>query len=120
MLAHLRDGSVYRKLEALAARLRAGVEKNLRDLGAPATYVGIGSLGCLYFETGPLRNWEEVKSADTRRFGLYFHEMLNRGIYLAPSQFEAGFLCAAHTEAEIDAIVAASREALGVAFGESR
>jgi glutamate-1-semialdehyde 2,1-aminomutase len=46
--------------------------------------------------------------------------MLNRGIYLAPSQFEAGFLCAAHTEAEIDAIVAASREALGVAFGESR
>ncbi len=120
MLAHLRDGSVYGKLEALAARLRAGVEKNLRDLGAPATYIGIGSLGCLYFKTGPLTNWEEVKSADTRRFGIYFHEMLNRGIYLAPSQFEAGFLCAAHTEEEIDGIVEASREALGVAFGETR
>jgi glutamate-1-semialdehyde 2,1-aminomutase len=118
MLGRLKDGEVYRKLETLAARLREGIEKNLCDFGAKATYVGIGSLGCLYFKTGPFGGWEDVKDADTTRFGVYFGEMLRRGIYLAPSQFEAGFLCAAHTEAEVDEIVGASRESLAVAMGE--
>jgi glutamate-1-semialdehyde 2,1-aminomutase len=120
MLSLLRDGSVYRRLEGLALRLRNGLEKNILDLGAPVTYAGIGSLACLYFSTGTPRGWEDVKKADTRRFGVYFNEMLNRGIYLAPSQFEASFLSAAHGEEEIDAIVAASRESLAVALGGDR
>jgi glutamate-1-semialdehyde 2,1-aminomutase len=120
MLRALRDGAAYAKCEALGARLRDGIRANIRDLGLPASYPAIASLGCLYFKRGPLRDWDEVKDADTSRFARYFHEMLRRGIYIAPSQFEASFVSAAHTEGEIDEIIGASREALLVAYREGR
>jgi glutamate-1-semialdehyde 2,1-aminomutase len=118
MLRLLKDGSVYKRLEALGKRLREGVEANVRRLGLPVTYSGIASLGCLYFHAGPIRNWADAKQADTERFRVYFREMLRRGVYLAPSQFEAAFLSAAHTEEDVDRIVQANGEALALAFEE--
>lgn len=116
MLSCLRDGTVYKRLEFLGERLRAGMERNVRALGVPATWISIASLGCLYFRPGPVRSWSEAKEADTKRFGVYFREMLRQGIYLAPSQFEAGFLSAAHTEADVDRVIAANRQAMMVAL----
>jgi glutamate-1-semialdehyde 2,1-aminomutase len=108
---------VYERLETLGRRVADGTRRNLEELGLPAAYVGIGSLGCLYFRAGPApRAWSEVCGADTARFAVYFHEMLRRGLYLAPSQFEAAFLCAAHTEEEIDRMLVAQREALVRAY----
>jgi glutamate-1-semialdehyde 2,1-aminomutase len=118
MLACLRDGTVYNQLESLGERLRAGMERNIRELGAPATWASIASLGCLYFRADPVRSWTEAKEADTKRFGIYFREMLRQAIYVAPSQFEAGFLSAAHTEEDVDRIIAASRQAMTVALAE--
>ncbi len=118
MLACLRDGAVYKKLESLGERLRAGMERNIRALGAPASWISIASLGCLYFHAGPVRSWAEAKRADTKRFGIYFCEMLRQGIYLAPSQFEAGFLSAAHTDEDVDEIIAAGGQAMTVALAE--
>jgi glutamate-1-semialdehyde 2,1-aminomutase len=122
MLACLRDGTVYKQIEARGERLREGMERNIRELGAPAAWISIASLGCLYFHPGPVRRWAEAKEADTKRFGVYFREMLRQGIYLAPSQFEAGFLSAAHTEDDVDRVIAASRVALSTALAgkESR
>jgi glutamate-1-semialdehyde 2,1-aminomutase len=118
MLAALRVGGVYGRLESLGARLRAGMERNITELDAPATWISIASLGCLYFHPGPVRSWAEAKHADTKRFGVYFREMLRQGVYLAPSQFEAGFLSAAHTEEDIDRVIAASHQAMTVALSE--
>jgi glutamate-1-semialdehyde 2,1-aminomutase len=120
MLACLRDGAAYRTLELLGERLRAGMERNIRELDAPATWVSIASLGCLYFCPGPVRSWTEAKEADRKRFSVYFREMLRQGIYLAPSQFEAGFLSTAHTAADVDRMVAASRLAMAAALSEEQ
>ena len=65
-----------------------------------------------------MRSWAEAKRADTKRFGIYFCEMLRQGIYLAPSQFEAGFLSAAHTDEDVDEIIAAGGQAMTVALAE--
>jgi glutamate-1-semialdehyde 2,1-aminomutase len=119
MLGLLKDGTAYRSLEALGQRLRGGIEENIRSLGVPVSYTSIASIGCVYFRRGPIRNWGDAKQADTDRFRRYFREMLRLGVYLAPSQFEAAFLCAAHTEEDIDWIVAANRRALAAAFEET-
>jgi glutamate-1-semialdehyde 2,1-aminomutase len=112
MLSLLKDGSVYRRLEELAARLREGIEKNIENTGAGACYPSIASLGCLYFRDRVPHNWQQAAETDSARFAVYFREMLRRGIYLAPSAYEAGFLCAAHTEQQIDRIIQANGEAL--------
>jgi glutamate-1-semialdehyde 2,1-aminomutase len=117
MLRALEDGSVFARLDELAGRLRSGIERNISDLGAPVTLVSIASLSCLYFRPEAPRNWQDAAASDTGRFGTYFREMLGRGIWLAPSQFEAAFLCAAHTEEQVDRIVEANREALAAACG---
>ena len=67
----------------------------------PCTVTGVGSLSCLYFTEQTVTNYELAKTADTELFRQYFHFMLERGNYFAPSQFEAIFLSAAHTEADI-------------------
>ena len=68
------------------------------------------------FHQGPVRNFAEAASSDTEAFARYFHGMLARGVYLAPSQFEAGFLSLAHTEADIDHVLEMGKEALAEAF----
>ena len=71
----------------------------------------------LYFREGPVETFEDAKASDTSRFNRFFHAMLERGVYLAPSAFEAGFVSSAHGEAEIAATVTAAREAFAAAKG---
>ena len=113
----LGEPGLYDRLEALGARLERGMRAAIRDLERPLTFQRVGSMFCLYFRSGPVRNYEEAKGSDTRAFARFFHGMLRRGVYLAPSQFEAGFLSLAHTEVDIDRTLAAGREALAEAFG---
>ena len=69
---------------------------------------GIGSMSCCYFANAPVHNMAEAMQSDRDRFGTYFHGMLEEGVYIAPSQFEAGFVSAAHDEAAIEKTVAAA------------
>lgn len=97
---------LYERLERLGDKLRSG----LRQLFPECTVTGTGSLSCLFFNSGPVVNYAGAKQSDTKRFASYFSHMLNRGIYLAPSQFEAIFLSAAHTENDIDCFLQTAEE----------
>lgn len=85
--------------------------------GKPLTFQRIGSMFCLYFCEGPVRNLGEAKRSDTAAFARYFHACLERGVYFAPSQYEAGFLSLAHGPAEIEETARVATEALKVALG---
>jgi len=111
-LAALSAPGVYERLEALGARLSEGLAAAAARAGVPVTLARQGSMGCMYFHPGPVWDYADAARSDVPRFGRYFHGMLDRGVYLAPSQFEAGFVSLAHTEADIDATTAAAAEAL--------
>jgi glutamate-1-semialdehyde 2,1-aminomutase len=113
------DTSVYRKLDSLAARLAAGITANLAGLGFAATQNRVGSMFTLFFTEAPVTDYQSASSSDTVAFGAYFRSMLDQGVYLAPSQFEAAFLSLAHTEEEIDLTIAANRNALEMAYRAS-
>jgi glutamate-1-semialdehyde 2,1-aminomutase len=105
----------YESLGARAKRLGDGIASALRETGAPATAARVGSLLTLFFSREPVNNYADAKQCDTKRFAAFFQAMLERGIFLAPSQFEAMFVSAAHTDADIDRTIAAFRESLAVA-----
>jgi glutamate-1-semialdehyde 2,1-aminomutase len=105
----------YELLEARAKRLGDGIIAALRETGAPATSVRAGSLLTLFFSPEPVTDYLAAKKCETQRFAGFFREMLNRGIFLAPSQFEAMFVSAAHTDADIDRTLAAVRDGLAAA-----
>jgi glutamate-1-semialdehyde 2,1-aminomutase len=102
----------YESLDVLAKRLGEGIASALRETGAPATAVRVGSLLTLFFSGEPVKNYADAKKCDTKRFAAFFRAMLERGIFLAPSQYEAMFVSSAHTDADIDRTVAACRESL--------
>ncbi len=93
---------VYTRLEELGERLFGGMEEMLEERKLPFRVNHIGSLGSLFFTSEPVRDYTSAKTADTALFRKYFRHMLEAGIYLAPSQFEAIFLSAAHTDENID------------------
>ena len=93
----------YGALEARAAELTAWT--------APGVTVNrVGSMFTFFFSPDPVTDWESAKRCDTVRFGQFFHFLLEHGVYIAPSQFEAGFVSAAHSQEDIRATVAAARE----------
>lgn len=102
----------YEPLNKRAARLADGFRSALEDSGLPARVNAAGSLLTLFFTAEPVRDDAGAKRADTWRFAAFFHEMLSRGIFLPPSQFEALFVSAAHTDADIDRTISAARESL--------
>jgi len=104
----------YQRLEDLSARLEAGITGNLAHLALPYSYRRVGSMHCLFFTRGPVHNNLDAQASDTRAFAAYFHAMLERGIYLPPSQYETFFVSAAHTDEDIDRTISANSEALGV------
>ncbi len=106
------NGAVYDRLETLSARLEAGIRGNLARLALPWQYQRAGSMATLFFTDRPVRNFQDALSCDTKKFAAYFRAMLAAGIYLPPSQFEAFFLSAAHTEEDIDRTIEANRAAL--------
>lgn len=92
---------IYSQLEKAGQELYGGMEKLIKEYQAPCRMNWIGSLGSLFFIPEPVENYETAKRSDTKAFAEYFKHMLRNGIHLAPSQFEAMFLSAAHTEEEI-------------------
>lgn len=111
-LAKLKDGQRYSTLEASAAALAAGLEQAAAAAGVPATVNRAGSMLTLFYTAGPVVDWTTARAADTARYGRFFHAMLARGFYLAPSQFEAAFVSAAHTDGDIAAAAEAAGEAM--------
>jgi glutamate-1-semialdehyde 2,1-aminomutase len=106
------DRGAYPRLEFLAARLESGIRANIEAAGVDARQNRVGSMFTLFFTGKPVIDYRSAASADTARFGAYFRAMLDEGVYLAPSQFEAAFLSLAHTEEDIDRTIAANGKAL--------
>jgi glutamate-1-semialdehyde 2,1-aminomutase len=111
-LALLEDGAAYDVLEARGAQLEAGLGEAARAAGVPATINRVGSMITAFFTEGPVRSYEDARASDTARFTRFFQAMLDRGVYLAPSQFEAAFLSTAHTEEDVRRTIEAAHEAL--------
>jgi glutamate-1-semialdehyde 2,1-aminomutase len=97
-------------LEALGARMEESIREAIK--GKPLTFQRIGSMFCLYFTEGPVRNLGEAKKSDTSAFARYFHASLSEGIYFAPSQYEAGFLSTAHTPEILENVAESLRNLL--------
>ncbi len=106
------DAALYTKLESLGARLQAGLEAAVAKREIPACVQRVGSMLTLFFVKGPVRSFDDAKKSDTARFGKWHGAMLARGQYWPPSQYEAAFISGAHTEADIDATIAAADAAL--------
>jgi glutamate-1-semialdehyde 2,1-aminomutase len=104
-LEELSSGEVYRQLETLGARLEQGMKTAAAQARIPVQFNRVGSMFCAYFYDQPVHNLQDALRADRARFARFFSGMLDAGIYLAPSQFEAGFLSAAHTFEDIDRTV---------------
>lgn len=108
----LQEPGTYERLEALAARLAAGFQDAAREVGMPLVAASLGGMWGCFFHPGPVVDYATARQSDTARFARFFQAMLARGVYLAPSQFEAAFVSLAHTEADLDLTLAAAREAL--------
>lgn len=103
-LLRLLDDSVYARLEALGRRLEAGLQPVL-SRHAALCFQRVGSMATLFFHASPVRSFGQVLACDNAAYGRFFREMLHRGHFLPPAQFEAFFLSTAHTEADVDDFV---------------
>jgi glutamate-1-semialdehyde 2,1-aminomutase len=102
----------YERLEQLGQRLGDGLLAAAQAAKIPAVLNRVGSMLTLFFCPGPVTDYATARTADTARFGAFFRNMRDRGVFLPPSQFEAMFVSLAHTDADIDQIVAAARASL--------
>ena len=109
------DPGLYARLTSLTERLGRGLLDRAGDAGVEACWNGVGAMGSLFFTAGPVRRWPEAAAADRDRYARFFHAMLDDGIYLAPSPFEAWFVSAAHTDADIDRTLDAAAAAFDAA-----
>ncbi|MEI7665482.1 MAG: glutamate-1-semialdehyde 2,1-aminomutase [Synechococcaceae cyanobacterium ELA263] len=107
----LKQPGSYERLESITKRLSDGIGEAARAAGLPYSGGSISAMFGFFLCEGPVRNFEEAKATDTARFGKLHRAMLERGVYLAPSSFEAGFTSLAHSDADIDATLAAFRGA---------
>jgi glutamate-1-semialdehyde 2,1-aminomutase len=111
------DQTFYSRLERQSRLLADGLTDIIRTLQLPVTQNRVGSMSTLFFTESEVRDYETALTADTKRFATYFREMLEEGIYIAPSQFEAGFVSIAHSDEDIEKTLKAARKALAAAFG---
>ena len=111
-LEELQSGGIYARLAELAEQLAAGFRLAAKRAGIAVQLNSCGSMFCAYFTERPVHNLADAMHSDRARFAKYFHRMLAQGIYQAPSQFEAGFLSAAHTPEDVDKTVAAAAAAM--------
>jgi glutamate-1-semialdehyde 2,1-aminomutase len=110
-LKQLRAKNLYKKLEERSAALAEGIGKEAKRASIPLIQHRIGSMMTSFFASEPVVDWNSAKHSDTKRYGQFFHQMLEQGIYLAPSQFEAAFLSTAHSSADIERTIKAARTA---------
>jgi glutamate-1-semialdehyde 2,1-aminomutase len=111
-LRELQTHPPYAELDRRAARLAAGLAEAAERAGVPVFGARVGSMQTLFFSSSPVVDYSSAKLADTARYGAYFRGMLDRGVYLAPSQFEASFVSTVHRDADVDSTVAAATEVL--------
>jgi glutamate-1-semialdehyde 2,1-aminomutase len=112
-LRRLRDESIYRNLEQRSARLCEGISMAAAAAGIKTTTNRVGSMWTSFFTDVPVTNWTSANTSNRELYGRFFHAMLNEEVYLAPSQFEAGFVSIAHTDAIIDQTIQAAGKAFG-------
>jgi glutamate-1-semialdehyde 2,1-aminomutase len=111
-LKQLTAPGLYDRINENAERLVSGVRKAIAEARVPAQVNAFGSLSTIFFSAQPVQNYADAKRSDTKRFARFFREMLDRDIFLAPSQFEAAFVSAAHTQEDIDNTIAAALDSL--------
>jgi len=116
VLRYLREHkqAVYPHLDKLSGELTAGVAAAAKEAGVSVCYNRVGSMFTWFFAPGPVTDWDSAVKCDTEAFGRFFRSMLDSGIYLPPSQFEAAFLSAAHTEDDIQQTIAAAKQAFAL------
>jgi glutamate-1-semialdehyde 2,1-aminomutase len=107
----LKQPGSYERLETITRRLSDGIQAAAREAGLPICGGSVSAMFGFFLCEGPVRNFEEAKATDTAKFARLHRGMLERGIYLAPSSFEAGFTSLAHSDADIEATIAAFRDA---------
>ncbi len=113
-LRHLKaHPEIYARIDTLSAKLVAGVLAVAKTADVAMTANRVGSMFTWFFAPGAVHDWDTAAKADTVAFGKFFRGMLDNGVYLPPAQFEAAFLSAAHTEADVEATIAAAKVALG-------
>ena len=110
-LTQLKTRGVYKKLEEKSAALAKGIGAAAKKAGVPLTQTRVGSLLGAFFTSDPVVDWKTAKLSDTERYGRFFHAMLEQGVYLAPSQFEAAFLSTAHSPNDIEYTIKAAHSA---------
>lgn len=116
VLEMLQDGGIYEELDSKADYFARGMAQAARAAGVKIHQTRVGSLGCAFFTDRSVRDFETAQTSDTEAYAVFFQEMLKRGVYLAPSQFEAFFVSAAHTREDLDRTI----EAAGQAFERVR
>jgi len=110
--AKAENETAYAQLEAIGTQLEAGLRDAAKSAGVPVTFNRCGSMFCGYFTSEPVWNLADAMKSDRERFKKFFHGLLDAGVYLAPSQFEAGFMSTAHSEADIDKTVTAAAKVM--------
>jgi glutamate-1-semialdehyde 2,1-aminomutase len=105
---------IYSRLDKLSGELVAGIADAAKDARVPICHNRVGSMFTWFFTAGPVTEWDSAAKSDTEAFGNFFRAMLDYGVYLPPSQFEAAFLSAAHTHEDIQQTIAAARQAFAM------
>ena len=110
-LRRLRDRAIYERLEQASQRLCEGLSEAAREAGVATVTNRVGSMFTTFFNASPVNDWPSAARSDRSLYGKFFHAMLDAGVYLAPSQFEAAFIGVAHTDELLDKTVEAARKA---------
>jgi glutamate-1-semialdehyde 2,1-aminomutase len=119
-LRRLFEPGSYERLDHAGAKLEAGLRDALHERGIEAQVHRMGSIFCLFFNAKAVNDVKSVQASDTKAYCAFFHAMLDRGIYLAPSAFEVGFISLAHSQSDLEDTVAAARESLEKVRVESK
>jgi glutamate-1-semialdehyde 2,1-aminomutase len=119
MLKQLRDrkDEIYPRLEKLGGELVEGVAAAAKDAGVALCQNRVGSMFTWFFQKGPVTDWESASKSNTDAFGKFFRSMLESGVYLPPSQYEAAFLGAAHTDDDVQRTITAAKQAFAAVRG---
>ncbi|MGZ3638957.1 MAG: aminotransferase class III-fold pyridoxal phosphate-dependent enzyme, partial [Ktedonobacterales bacterium] len=116
-LEAIREPGTYERLEQVSAALAKGIRQAADAAGVPIYQTRVGSMFCTFFTSERVIDLASAKKSDTQAFGTYFHAMLEHGVYLAPSQFEAGFISLAHSDEDIARTVEAAQAAFAEVAG---
>ncbi|HSO56238.1 MAG TPA: aminotransferase class III-fold pyridoxal phosphate-dependent enzyme, partial [Actinomycetes bacterium] len=116
----LLDDDAYRHLDGLAGALGDGLQAAFEEAGAPARVQRAGNLFSVFMTGDEVGDYEAARRQDTAAYARFFHAMLERGVYLPPSAFEAWFVSTVHTDAEVDKILTAARESARLAYAPAQ